>query len=80
MSQMGLAEYCQDLNDLKVQRLIEQFRQLEQNAGRVKRIIRERAGECRDALDEQYSVIFRNICPERNSLGLTSEESHIPVP
>jgi polysaccharide pyruvyl transferase WcaK-like protein len=65
MSQMGMAEYCQDINGLEVDRLIDQFRQLQQNAGTVKRLIQEKAATCRDALDEQYGMIFSLICPER---------------
>ena len=61
MSQMGLAEYCQDINNLSVDGLIEQFCQLQQNAGCVRRMISERISACQDALDEQYSLIFSDI-------------------
>jgi polysaccharide pyruvyl transferase WcaK-like protein len=65
MSQMGLAEYCQDINDLSADRLIEQFCQLQQNAVCVKRMIKEKVRACQDVLDEQYGIIFSDICPDR---------------
>jgi len=69
MSQMGLAEYCQDINGLNADRLIEQFCRLRQNAGDLKESIRERVEACRDALDEQYGIIFKDICPERQQVA-----------
>ncbi len=65
MGQMGLAEYCQDINGLSADTLIEQFCQLQQNAGCVKQMIRGKVGACQDALDEQYGIIFSDICPDR---------------
>jgi polysaccharide pyruvyl transferase WcaK-like protein len=64
MSQMGLSEYCQDINRLSSVRLIEQFSQLRQSSDGVKRMIMEEVKACRDALDEQYGVILRKICSE----------------
>lgn len=63
MSQMGLPEYCQDMNDLKTERLIEQFCRLEKNAGSLRPMIRQKAEGCRKALDEQYSLIFKDLEP-----------------
>ncbi len=64
MNQMGLSQYCQDINHLNADRLIAQFCQLQQNAGRVKRLIQEKVSASRDALDEQYSTIFDHVCPQ----------------
>ncbi len=64
MSQMGLSEYCQDINRLSSVRLTEQFSQLCQSSDGVKRMIREKVRACRDALDEQYAVILSEICSE----------------
>lgn len=64
MSQMGLSEYCQDINRLSSVRLIEQFSQLRQSSDGVKRMITEKVRACRDALDEQYAVILSEICSE----------------
>jgi len=58
MTQMGLAEYCLDINTLDVQRLIQQFCELKQDADRVKSVIRQKTKECREALDQQYAAIF----------------------
>jgi polysaccharide pyruvyl transferase WcaK-like protein len=61
MSAMGLSEYCLDINDLKVDRLIEKFCDLEANANKMKPLIRNKISEFREALDEQYKFIF-NAC------------------
>ncbi len=61
MSAMGLSEYCLDINDLKADRLIEKFCDLETNADEMKRSIREKAREFRQALDEQYKLIFNDL-------------------
>jgi len=62
MSAMGLSAYCLDINDLKADdSLIEKFCDLERNAGKLKPLIRQRATEFRQALDEQYQVIFQNM-------------------
>jgi polysaccharide pyruvyl transferase WcaK-like protein len=58
MSQMGLSQYCQDINELHADRLIEGFQELEKNAKQVKAQIKVRVAEFRARLDEQYAVIF----------------------
>jgi polysaccharide pyruvyl transferase WcaK-like protein len=69
MSQMGLPEYCQDINSLSADRLIEQFSQLQRNASCVKRITKDKVRACQDALDEQYGIIFSDICPDRRQVA-----------
>lgn len=64
MSQMGLSEYCQDINLLSAGVLIEQFCRLQQNADCVKRIVTEKVTTCRNALNEQYGILFRDIYPD----------------
>ncbi|MFI5092221.1 MAG: polysaccharide pyruvyl transferase family protein [Candidatus Acidiferrales bacterium] len=61
MSQMGLSEYCQDIKQLNADKLIEQFCQLEKNSESLRQMIRERVADCRKALDEQYSIIFKDL-------------------
>ena len=68
MRQMGLPEYCQDINRLKAEELIEQFCNLERNAGRLRPLIKRKTEEFRRALDEQYNCIFNEI----NDAGLES--------
>jgi polysaccharide pyruvyl transferase WcaK-like protein len=61
MKSMGLQEYCQDIHELKADRLIEQFCQLEKNASDLKQKIGEQVAECRKALDEQYQLIMQGF-------------------
>ena len=61
MSSRGLSEYCLDINDLKADKLIEQFRQLEKNAEGLKPMIRRKAEGFREALDDQYNLIVQSL-------------------
>jgi polysaccharide pyruvyl transferase WcaK-like protein len=61
MRAMGLSEYCLDINDLKAEILIEKFCDLETNANEMKPLIKARARAFREALDEQYKLIFKDI-------------------
>jgi polysaccharide pyruvyl transferase WcaK-like protein len=61
MSALGLSEYCLDINDLKAERLIEKFCDLEANSHRLRPLIKEKAIQFRKALDEQYESIFANL-------------------
>jgi polysaccharide pyruvyl transferase WcaK-like protein len=61
MSDMGLAEYCHDINHMNAGRLIEQFQSLETNAEKLKPLIGQRVERSRRALEEQYEFIFKNI-------------------
>jgi polysaccharide pyruvyl transferase WcaK-like protein len=61
MQNMGLQEYCQDIKQLNADKLIEQFCQLEKNAGSLRHMIREKVKDCRKALDEQYRLIFKDL-------------------
>jgi polysaccharide pyruvyl transferase WcaK-like protein len=61
MSALGLSEYCLDINDLKAERLIEKFCDLEKNSDMLKPLIKEKAIQFRKTLDEQYKFIFADI-------------------
>jgi polysaccharide pyruvyl transferase WcaK-like protein len=61
MSEMGLSEYCHDINCLDAGRLIEQFQDVERNAEKLKPLIRQKVEQSRKALDEQYSLIFKHV-------------------
>ena len=61
MSEMGLLEYCLDINHLKAERLMERFCELEKNAEKLRPIIRKKTIKCRAALDEQYRLIFEGM-------------------
>ena len=66
MSAMELSKYCLDINDLKADRLIQTFCDLEANASKVKVKIRDKVDKFRATLDEQYKLIF-------GTDGLTNE-------
>jgi polysaccharide pyruvyl transferase WcaK-like protein len=83
MSQMGLSEYCQDINQLNAHRLIEQFRDLERNTDRLKPLIGDKASEFRAALDQQYASIFKEILPNcdiATGVDKTSSDASDPTP
>ena len=61
MSGMGLSEYCLNINDLKVEQLIERFCDLEKNSDRIKWSIGEKITQFRAALDQQYEIIFNKM-------------------
>jgi polysaccharide pyruvyl transferase WcaK-like protein len=61
MSQMGLSEYCQDINQLDANRLIEQLCDSEKNGKKLRMLINHRTEACRTALDEQYNYIFSSM-------------------
>jgi polysaccharide pyruvyl transferase WcaK-like protein len=59
MSEMGLADYRHDINQMNAWRLIEQFQGVENNAEKLKPLIRQKVEQSRKALDEQYELIFK---------------------
>jgi polysaccharide pyruvyl transferase WcaK-like protein len=61
MSEMGLAEYCHDIRRMDAGRLIEQFQDVQRNAGTLRQLIREKVEQARKALDEQYALIFKSV-------------------
>jgi polysaccharide pyruvyl transferase WcaK-like protein len=60
MGAMGLSDYCLDIRDWNTEMLIDKFCELEKNVDRIRGLIREKAGKFREALDEQYRLIFCN--------------------
>ena len=58
MSEMGLSEYCHDINQMNADTLIAQFLALVRNAEKLKPAIAHRVAETRLALDEQYQLLF----------------------
>src|SRR5262249_45842879 len=67
MSEMGLSEYCLDINDVRADSLIEKFCDLEANSDIIKPLIRAKATEFREALDEQYKFIFIDMWPGQSN-------------
>ena len=58
MSDMGLSEYCQDINGIDAEALIATFEVLVEHADDVERTIAQRLDGARSALDEQYEALF----------------------
>jgi polysaccharide pyruvyl transferase WcaK-like protein len=67
MRQMGLSEYCQDINYINAQELIEQFCDLEKNAERLRPLIKQKTVAFRKALDNQYAEILNKISNSASS-------------
>jgi polysaccharide pyruvyl transferase WcaK-like protein len=61
MTALGLQEFCQDIANLDVSTLIEQFVRLEESANRLRQEIRLKTKAYRNELDRQYSCIFEQI-------------------
>jgi len=60
---VGLGKYCQPLADLDLQRLIDQFADLESRSEEVKPVIEKTVREYRNLLEGQYELIFGDISP-----------------
>jgi polysaccharide pyruvyl transferase WcaK-like protein len=61
MAGLGLADFCQDIENIDLDKLVEQFTTLEQCAGILKPQIAQKAEAYRGALEEQYDRIFAGI-------------------
>lgn len=61
MAALGLSDYCLRIDKLDVQRLIEQFIELEKNGKQLKSRIQQKIEEYRKALDKQYTIIFNDV-------------------
>ena len=58
---LGLADFCQDIENIDLDKLVEQFTTLEQCAGILKAQIAQKAEAYRGALEVQYDRIFAGI-------------------
>jgi polysaccharide pyruvyl transferase WcaK-like protein len=61
MAELGLAEYCLAIDGLDVDRLIERFTEVEKNGEALKTYIKDKSEEYRRVLDQQYSIIFKDV-------------------
>lgn len=61
MNEMGMIDYCHDINQMNVHKLIDQFQDMRMNSEKLKRSIGKAVERSRKALDEQYRIIFSNI-------------------
>ena len=69
MSEMGLSQYCHDINQMDAGRLIEQFQDVERNAEKLKVAIRQRVEQSRKALEEQYRLIFKDAAGDVSAVS-----------
>jgi polysaccharide pyruvyl transferase WcaK-like protein len=72
MSDMGLSEYCQDINQVNADALVAKFEALVQHADEVERLIAQRVEEARYALDEQYEVLFESRPDQSRPIHVTT--------
>ena len=61
MADLGLADFCQDIENIDVDKLIKQFTTIEQCAGILKPQIAQKAAAHRGALEVQYDRIFAGV-------------------
>jgi polysaccharide pyruvyl transferase WcaK-like protein len=61
MAEMGMASYCQTIETLEFERLVEQFHELQRNADSHRATIREKSRAYRSQLDELYARIFTGM-------------------
>lgn len=66
MKAMGLSDYCLDIDGLEIDQLMEKLGDAEINADRIKALIRAKVGEFREALNEQYNLIFNDAQRREN--------------
>jgi polysaccharide pyruvyl transferase WcaK-like protein len=59
MVEANLGEFCQDIESIDLQKMIEQFRSLEEQSSQIKQRLEQDAKARRAALDQQYDRIFR---------------------
>ena len=73
MEEVGLAEFCQSAHSVDVDRLIEQFTELESRSTQLQPMIRERTAANARLLDHQFAtlsaLLFRSAEPEEAAAG-----------
>ncbi len=74
MDEMGLADYCQDIDGVTASKLIDQFGQLRRNAGTLRGLVEAKVNICNERLNQQYETVLNVIAPDmRESLPSTSD-------
>jgi polysaccharide pyruvyl transferase WcaK-like protein len=64
MADMGLAEFCQNIRSLDVDRLISQYTALESRRDVVGPVMDERNAVNRSRLEDQYDVLSSEVFPK----------------
>ena len=76
MAMMGMQDYCLGMSGLKADRLIDTFRRLEANAHTLEPLIKTRVASFRQALDQQYEIIFGKL--DENAERLSPSPTQAP--
>ncbi len=66
MADMGLPEFCQDIEQIDLEKMAPQFDRLVEKASCITQELRQKSGNRRTALNDQYERIFRD------SIGLAA--------
>ena len=69
MQEVGLSGYCHDINHLDGEKLIKNFVDLENNAEKLRPMIRQKVEQLRKTLEEQYTLIFSDMLGSRITQG-----------
>lgn len=80
MGQFGLTEFCQDIQRLNGEKLIEQFCRLEKDSDELKEIIAARCEDFRRQLEEQYKIIFKEWLPSSEPTQAIDDGQQAAVP
>ena len=64
MDGLGLTDFCQNINQLDVDKLITQLMQLEKNMNKVKSTVKIKVGEYREELNKQYDIMLNRVLSE----------------
>lgn len=78
MADMGLAEFCQSARSLDVDRLIEQFMELESRSEQLRQTMLERNAEKTRLLGQQFAVLSSLLFPVRQPARATAEREPSP--
>jgi polysaccharide pyruvyl transferase WcaK-like protein len=63
MAEMGLAEFCQSIRTLDVERLIQQYTAIQSRRELIRRAMDERNAINRGLLEDQYAVLSATVFP-----------------
>jgi polysaccharide pyruvyl transferase WcaK-like protein len=76
MRQMGLERYCQALDNLDLERLMGQFREIQEWAEQLRPLIRERVADNRRRLEEEFDRIVTRLGGTPPTSGSALAEEH----
>jgi hypothetical protein len=68
MNEMGLSEYCHDVNQMNADSLIEQLKALVRNADDAEQMILQPVEKSKLALDEQYELMFGDLTDQPRAI------------